>query len=207
MARSTYSQIIILQKLIMLSLNFKPFPNLSTERLNLRRTSEADAEEVFFIRSDKEMLQYLDRDPATSIEDAIQWIKTINEGIDNNQHIAWAISLKNDPDSDRNKLIGTITFWNIQQQHYRAEIGYALHTAYQGKGLMQEAMTVVLDYGFKTMKLHSVEANVNPANEASIKLLQRNNFTREAYHRENYCHNGKFLDSAIYSLITPFKEL
>ena len=191
----------------MLSLNFKPFPVLSTERLNLRRTTESDAEEVFFIRSDKEMLQYLDRDPATSIEDAIQWIKTINEGIDNNQHIAWAISLKNGPDSDRDKLIGTITFWNIQKGHYRAEIGYALHTAYQGKGLMQEALTVVLDYGFKTMKLHSVEANVNPANEASIKLLERNNFIREAYHKENYYHNGKFLDSAIYSLITPFKKL
>jgi RimJ/RimL family protein N-acetyltransferase len=186
----------------MLLLNFKPFPNLFTERLDLRRTREADAEEVFFIRSDKKMLQYLDRDPAKSIQEAIQWIQTINEGIDNDQYIAWAISLKNET-----KLIGSITFWNIKKEHYRAEIGYALHTSYQGKGLMQEAITAILDYGFKTMKLHSVEANVNPANKASIKLLERNNFIREAYHKENYYYNGKFLDSVIYSLITPFKEL
>lgn len=159
-----------------------------------------DADEIFFLRSDKKMLEFLDRDPAKSVDDAIQWIRMIDEGIDNDQYIAWAIAMKDEP-----KLIGTITFWNIQREHYRAEIGYALHTSYQGRGLMQEAITVTLEYGFKILQLHSVEANVNPGNTASIKLLERNNFVREAYYRENYYYNGKFLDSAIYSLLTPFK--
>ena len=65
-------------------------------------------------------------------------------------------------------------------------------------------MKVVLDYGFNTLKIHSLEANVNPGNAASIKLLERNGFVREAYYRENYYYNGHFLDSAIYSLINPF---
>jgi ribosomal-protein-alanine N-acetyltransferase len=69
---------------------------------------------------------------------------------------------------------------------------------------MQEAMRVVLDYGFKEMNLHSVEANVNPSNTRSIQLLERNGFVREAYHREDYYYNGHFLDSAIYSFINPF---
>ena len=185
----------------MLLLNFDPFPSLSTERLNLRRLSNEDEEEIFFLRSDKEMLQFLDRDPAQSIEEARQWIGTINEGIDGNQYIAWAIALRNDP-----ALIGTITFWNIKKEHYRAEIGYALHPLCQGRGLMQEAMTVVLDYGFNTIKLHSVEANVNPNNARSIQLLERNGFVRGAYHREDYYYNGRFLDSAIYSLINPFSK-
>jgi ribosomal-protein-alanine N-acetyltransferase len=51
------------------------------------------------------------------------------------------------------------------------------------------------------MKLHSVEADVNPANQPSIKLLERNNFVREAYFKENYFYDGKFLDSAIYTLL------
>jgi [ribosomal protein S5]-alanine N-acetyltransferase len=185
----------------MLQLNFDPFPSLSTERLNLRSMCAEDAEDIFFLRSDKEMLQFLDRDPARSIDEARQWIRTINEGIDGNQSIAWAIALKNEP-----RLIGTITFWNIEKEHYRAEIGYGLHTQFQGRGLMQEAMTVVLDYGFNTMKLHSVEANVNPNNTRSIQLLEKNGFVREAYHRENYYYNGHFLDSAIYSLINPFSK-
>jgi ribosomal-protein-alanine N-acetyltransferase len=53
------------------------------------------------------------------------------------------------------------------------------------------------------MKLHSIEANVNPNNLSSIKLLERNNFIREGYFKENYFFNGKFSDSAIYSLISP----
>jgi ribosomal-protein-alanine N-acetyltransferase len=185
----------------MLPLNFDPFPSLSTERLNLRRISDEDGEEIFFLRSDKEMLQFLDRDPAQSIDEARQWIRTINEGIDSNQYIAWAIALKNAP-----RLLGTISFWNIKKEHYRAEIGYALHPQLQGQGLMQEAMTVVLDYGFHTIKLHSVEANVNPNNRRSIQLLERNGFVREAYHKENYYYNGHFLDSVIYSLINPFSK-
>ena len=183
----------------MLLLNFNPFPSLSTERLNLRRISDEDEKEIFFLRSDKEMLQFLDRDPAQSIDEARNWIRTLNEAIDDNQSIAWAIALKNDP-----KLIGTITLWNVQKEHHRAEIGYALHSQFQGRGLMQEALTVVLDYGFHTLKLHSVEANVNPGNTRSIQLLERNLFVREAYHRENYYYNGHFLDSAIYSLLNPF---
>ena len=185
----------------MLLLNFSPFPSLSTKRLDLRRISDQDEEEIFFLRSDKEILQFLDRNPAKSIDEARQWIRMINDGTDNNQYITWAMALKSDP-----KLIGTIAFWNVQKEHYRAEIGYALVSEFQGKGLMHEAMTIVLDYGFNTMKLHSVEANVNPANKRSIRLLEKNGFVREAYHRENYYYNGRFLDSVIYSLIDPFDK-
>ncbi len=66
---------------------------------------------------------------------------------------------------------------------------------------MQEAICIVLEYGFKTMNIHSVEANVNPDNKASITLLERNNFKREGYFKENYYFNGQFLVSAIYSLL------
>ena len=183
---------------IMLEINLDPFPILSTERLTLREINKEDVEEIFFLRSDKQVLQFLDREPASSVNEAIEWIQMINESTKKNEVVTWAIALKNEPG-----LIGTITFWNIKKEHYRAEIGYALHPALQGKGLMQEAMTAVLDYAFKTLKLHSVEANVNPGNLASIKLLEKNHFVREAYHRENYYYNSRFLDSAIYSLINP----
>lgn len=184
----------------MLVLNFKPFPDLATPRLNLRRIDNEDVKDIFFLRSDKKMLEFLDRAPAKSILEAVEWIRMINEGTESDQFIAWGLALKEEP-----ALIGTITFWNIKKEHYRAEIGYQLHTKYQGQGLMQEAITTILEYGFKTMKLHSVEANVNPGNLPSIKLLERNNFVREAYHKENYFFDGKFLDSAIYSLLTPYK--
>jgi ribosomal-protein-alanine N-acetyltransferase len=130
--------------LTMLELDFTPFPVLSTERLVLRKITREDAEEIFFLRSDKRVLQFIDRNPAKSIDEAVQWIDMIEDAIKNNESIAWAMCLKTEP-----ALIGTIVFWNIQKAHFRAEIGYVFHPSFHGRGLMQEAMIIVLDYGFR----------------------------------------------------------
>lgn len=185
----------------MLIINFNPFPEIKTRQLLLRRISADDINEVFFLRSDKEVLKYIDKPPAKSLDDARDFISRIEALEKSNSGINWAITTQGDK-----KLIGNICLWNIQPEHHRAEVGYVLHPSCWGKGIAQEAITAVLDYGFNTLKLRSIEANVNPANNASIKLLERNNFVREAYYRENYFFDGKFLDTAIYSLLTPLKS-
>ena len=180
----------------MLNLSFKPFPLIETERLRLRKISRKDVNEIFFLRSDKRVLHYLDKAPAKTKKDAYDFIKIVHDAEKNADGITWGITLKN-----KSTLVGTIGFWRMQKEHYRAEIGYILHPDYWGKGITQEAITVVIKYGFEVMKLHSIEANVNPDNAASIRLLEKNGFVREAYFKENYYFDGKFLDSAIYSLI------
>ncbi|TAM95634.1 MAG: N-acetyltransferase [Chitinophagaceae bacterium] len=182
----------------MLQLNFNPFPVLHTSRLLLRQLEESDVDEVFALYSNKEVMKYLDRPLTRFREEAFHFIQKILNQIKSNESILWAITQPTDF-----KLIGTICFWHIQTENYRAEIGYVLHPDYQHKGIMREAITVVLDYGFNIMRLHSVEANVNPANAASIRLLEKNNFVREGYFKENYFFNNQFLDSAIYSLLAP----
>ena len=182
-------------------MKFTPFPNLSSERLNLRQISLTDENEILFLRSDKRVMKFLDRPMAKSINDSRQFIHSINVGINKNEAITWAITLKND-----SKLIGTIGYWQIFKKHFRAEIGFILHPDFQGKGIMQEAINKIIKYGFDVMKLHSIEANVNPKNVSSIKLLKRNNFIREGYFKANYYYNGKFLDSAIYSLLNNKKH-
>jgi [ribosomal protein S5]-alanine N-acetyltransferase len=182
----------------MLKLNFSPFPTLETAHLVLRQVAKEDVKELFFLRSDKDVLTYLDKDPARSIEEVAKFIEGLHELEKDHKAINWAITLKEEP-----KMIGTICLWNIVPAHYRAEIGYALHPDHHGKSIMQEAVAAVLNYGFKIMKLHSIEANVNPNNASSIKLLERNNFVKEAHFKENYFYNGKFLDSVIYSLLSP----
>jgi [ribosomal protein S5]-alanine N-acetyltransferase len=182
----------------MLLVNFTPFPVLSTERLLLRAIHPEDDQQLFSIRSDKRVMKFLDRPLAASIDEVREFIGRIITDVSNNNGITWAISVKDEPE-----LIGTIGYWKLDKHNYRAEIGYMIHADWAGKGLMQEAMTAVIDYGFSEMKLHSIEANVNPANEASIKLLERNKFVQEAYFKENYYYDGRFLDSVIYSLLTP----
>ena len=182
----------------MLELNFNPFPTLTTDRLVLRQLDKTDADEMFFLRSNERVMKYLDRAPAKSVDEAVAFIQMINTAIANNESINWAITLKGEP-----KIIGDICFWRMDSPNHRAEIGYRLHPAHHGKGIMNEALHSVLDYGFNVMNLHSVEANTNPGNKESIRLLERNGFIREGYFKENYFYNGKFLDSAVYSLVRP----
>jgi ribosomal-protein-alanine N-acetyltransferase len=87
------------------------------------------------------------------------------------------------------------------RENLRAEIGYAMKPEYWGNGYMKESLTKVIEFGFKDFCLHSIEANVNPNNLSSIKLLENFGFQREAYFKEDYFYNGKFLDTAIYSLL------
>ncbi len=181
----------------MLSLNLNPFPTLSTGRLLLRQITTADVNKIFELRSNKAVMEFINRPLAETTADALQLIKIIIDNINISEGITWAISIQND-----STLIGTIGFWKIDTENHRAEIGYLLHPNHQQKGIMQEALSAVLNYGFTQMQLHSVEANINPANEASRKLLEKNKFIQEGYFKENFYYKGSFLDSAIYSLLT-----
>lgn len=183
----------------MLEINFNPFPVLETERLILRRINEADVAEIFFLRNDKGMMKYIDRPPFTSHEEALELIRTMDKMLEEAEGINWAVTLKGET-----KLIGRVCLFHFAKEHYRGELGYMLYPEFHGQGIIQEAVTALLSYGFKTLGLHTMEAVVNPGNEASIKVLERNNFVREAYFRENYFFDGKFLDTAIYSLINPY---
>lgn len=182
----------------MLAPNFTPFPTLTTNRLVLRQITVEDAPELFFQRTDERVMKYIERPRPKDINDTITFINTISDLRDKNEIITWGIALKENP-----KLIGTVVYLNFKKEHYRAEFGYALHPDYWRKGIMDEVAKAVIDYGFNVMKLHSIEANINPENIASQKLLEKHKFVREAYFKENFFWQGKFLDSAIYSLLNP----
>lgn len=182
----------------MLTVNFNPFPTLYTSRLQLRQLKTGDVKEIFVLRFSKTIMQFIDRPMAVTQDDALVFIQKITDNLHINEGITWAIAFKGEA-----TLIGTIGFWRIDKENHRAEIGYMLQPQQHKKNIMQEAMVIALDYGLNSMRLHSVEANVNPANEASKKLLLKNNFNQEAYFKENYYFNNQFPDTVIYSLLTP----
>jgi [ribosomal protein S5]-alanine N-acetyltransferase len=182
----------------MLVTQFNPFPQLETNHLILRRVLNSDVDMIFRLRSDPDLMKYIDRPRTLTVEDAHDLIRKYDETIDKNEGVNWGMALK-----ENNKLIGTIAFWRMDKPNYRAEIGYMLLKEYQGKGLMQEAMQEAISFGFNVIGLHSIEANVNPQNEASKRILEKMGFVMEAYFKENYYYNGRFLDSCIYSLIYP----
>ena len=154
--------------------NFNPFPILTTERLSLRKLSVDDANEIYFLRSDKHINKYLDRPKATSIEDANNFISKINHAIENNESVYWAISFKDD-----SRLIGSICLWNFAIEENKAEVGYELLPDFQRKGITQEALLAVINFGFEVMKLKTIEAYTHKENLQSTKLLEKFNFKRD----------------------------
>ena len=186
----------------MLSPNFTPFPELKTDRLLLRQLTLADAPGVQQLRSQEEVMKYINRPLTRTLEEAECWIRVILEALGRNDGISWCICLKEAP----SEHVGSIGLWRIDKENYRAEIGYMLEPALQGKGLMYEALQKVLYYGFRELMLHSVEAQLDPRNAASAALLKKGGFVQEGYFTENYYLRGQFADTAVYSLLTPCRE-
>lgn len=182
----------------MLDINFSAFPDLETPRLLLRNISVTDAPELFFLRSHPSTMQYLDREPHKSVEETALFIEDkMLGGFNKNESITWAITFKTNPE----KMIGTIGFWRIDKDHYRAEIGYMLHPDHWQKGITKEATLACIHWAFSATEIHSIEANINPHNDASAALLKSTGFVQEAYFKENYFFNGVFKDTIIYSLV------
>lgn len=181
----------------MLSPNFSPFPELRTDRLLLRQMTLADAPGVQQLRSNKEVMKYNNRPLTRTLEEAESWINIIIESLRKNDGITWCICLKESPAEH----VGSIGLWRIDKENHRAEIGYMLEPAMQGKGIMHEALKKILEYGFKEIKLHSIEAQIDPRNEASATLLKKAGFVQEAYFKENYYLHGRFADTAVYSIL------
>lgn len=179
----------------MLEIHFTPFPELKTERLLLRRIVKADVPQLFRLRSSSEVMKYIDRERAVNIRGAEIFLGKVDEVLENEEGIAWGISLLENPAL----LAGYIGYWRLMKEHFRAELGYMLLPEYWKKGYMKEALSKLIPYGFETMKLHSIEARINPANTASAALLTSAGFGREAYFKEDYFFNGSFGDTAVYS--------
>ncbi len=180
----------------MLDLNFTPFPEITSNRLSLQRIEQADAADILYLRGSEKVMKYIDKPLCKNIGEAIAHIKKMDDGIQGNTSIFWGIRLKDGP-----KLLGVISYHSIDTINYRAEIGYILHDEYWRKGIISEAVKEVINFGFQKMRLHSIEAKINPDNMASRNLLQKHLFQKEAYFRENYFFNGNFLDTEIYSLL------
>lgn len=116
----------------MSEISFTPFPTLITKNYNLRRISINDDKEIFIMRSDERVLEYLGKPKAKSINEAREFIDKINNGIENNEWIMWVVESK-----ESSSFIGTICLWNLSDDKRKADIGFEILPDYFGKGIMQ----------------------------------------------------------------------
>ncbi|HEY0431951.1 MAG TPA: GNAT family N-acetyltransferase, partial [Pyrinomonadaceae bacterium] len=99
-------------------------------------------------------------------------------------------------------IIGAINLSQIFRGGFQnAYLGYFLGAAYAGQGYMTEALQLVLKFSFEQLKLHRLEANIQPGNTASISLVKRAGFVREGYSRRYLKVCGRWRDHERWALI------
>jgi len=175
---------------------FESFPLRESKRLKFRQILLSDSDDIFNIRSNDDVMKYMDTNKMLTTGESVKLIQSMDDSFKKGTGINWGLIEK-----FTNQFIGYFGFWRIDAKNCRAEIGYALCPQNWGKSYMLETFRTLIKFGFEELKLHSIEANVNPGNTASIKLLEKFGFKREAYFRENYFFNNEFKDSVIFSLL------
>jgi ribosomal-protein-alanine N-acetyltransferase len=160
---------------------FAPFPVLKTRRLLLRQLRRSDDHEILALRSNDNVNKYLDRQPSKSIDDARNFIDTINENVQCDNSIYWAITM-----NGADNVIGTVCLFNFLENSSRAEIGYELLPDFQGKGLMQEALSAVINFGFQQVGLQVIEAYTRFENQHSISVLEKLHFRGDSAADKNF---------------------
>ena len=181
-----------------LSTTFATFPVLQTQRLLLRAVTPDDAADMFGIMRDPRVARYFGSAPMVSLDEAAQRVDRIEQAWQEQTGVRWAITQRGNP-----HLLGTCGYWRLIKPHFGAEIGYELAPEWWGQGIMTEAVGAVLQFGFTTMGLHRVEAQIHPANTGSRRVLEKLGFVQEGYFRENYYEvaEGQFTDTAVFSLL------
>lgn len=171
-------------------------PTLETARLRLRWLEARDVGELFAVFSDREVTRYWSWTAYTERAQAEQLLAQIGECFRSGRLYQWGVARRED-----DRVIGTCTLAEIDHTHRRAEIGFALARAHWGRGYMVEAAGRLLEFAFGPLGLARVEADVDPRNASSLRLLERLGFVREGLARERWRVGGEVQDGVLYGLL------
>jgi len=171
-------------------------PTLNASRVALRWLDEGDLEALFGIFSHPDVMRYWSSPPLRDREAAGQLLAHIHDSFRRRTLFQWGVARLED-----NLVIGTCTLFHLDPENKRGEIGYALGREHWGQGYMSEALHTLLDYAFRDLDLHRLEADVDPRNTASIQSLESLGFQREGHLRERWIVNGEIQDALFYGLL------
>ena len=99
----------------------------------------------------------------------------------------------------RGELAGVMGFVYLDPVNRRAEVGYWLGQAFQGRGTMTRACRALVDYGFHSLDLNRIEIRVDLDNRKSRAIPERLGFVQEALLRESVQDHGRFRDIVMYA--------
>jgi ribosomal-protein-alanine N-acetyltransferase len=180
----------------MSALPIPPIPTLADARVSLRALRASDADDLFALQSDPRVMRYWSHPPWTDRAQAIERIAQLERDRTVSEFYPWAIT-----HAGADRLIGTVSLFAVNHAQFRGEIGYSLVAAEWGRGYATGALRLAIAFAFGTLGLKRLEADIDPRNTASCKLVERVGFVREGFLRERWHVAGEVTDSVIYGLL------
>jgi RimJ/RimL family protein N-acetyltransferase len=170
-----------------------PTPTLTGSRVRLRSLRAGDADALFALQSDPRVMRYWSHPPWTERAQAVERIAQLERDRATSEFYSWAATL-----DGGDTLAGTGALFAISRPHARGEIGYSLCADRWGKGYAREIVQLIISFAFETLGLERLEADIDPRNVASCRLVERAGFAREGLLRARWRVAGEITDSAIY---------
>ncbi len=158
-----------------------------TERLILRKFDEPDADAIFAMRSDRDVMRFI-REPQNRNE-TLNWLKLVSRYW-KTEKIGFCAMIE----KTTNKFIGWCGLWRLKETG-ELEIGYAIAREFWGNGFATEAARKFLGYGFDELNFEKIVAVAAPENRASRRVMEKLGMT--------FDHIGRFYerDLAHYSIL------
>jgi len=176
-------------------MKFEHLP-LQTERLLLRPLVGEDAAALFGIFSDPVVVRWGSSPAWTEMAQSDEFIQRAVDAQAAGTSLRLGIVRRDD-----DRLIGQCTLYAVSDQNRRAEMGYTLASDAWGRGYMNEALIALVDYGFGTLDMIRLEADIDPRNLASARALERLGFAFEGLMRDRWIVGGEISDTGFYGLL------
>lgn len=169
-------------------------PSLEGDDVRQIPLAQGHVEAMYRLFSDPDVVQYTSVARFLEVEDATRWIQRGLDAFDSGSMYRWAIELDGE-------VVGTSMIFGIDRAHRHAEIGFAVLKAHWGRRIVSRVIPPLLAFGFERLKLHRIEADVEPHNTPSLLALERCGFRREGTLRERSFKTGRFQDSVILGIL------
>jgi RimJ/RimL family protein N-acetyltransferase len=172
-------------------------PTLPAGRVRLRWLEPLDAGALLEIFGDPAVMRYWSSPPLPDRRAAEDLLAEIHACFERRELFQWGVAL-----AENDRVIGTCTLAWLHAESRRAELGFALGRAHWGHGYMSEALLALLDFAFGPLGLRRLEADIDPRNESSLRLVERLGFMREGLLRERWLTAGEVQDSVFFGLLS-----
>ena len=175
---------------------FSHLPELTTERLTLRKMLVADTSDMYEYASRPEVTKYLTWQPHPDRDYTREYLQYLGNRYSAGMFYDWAIVYE--PDC---KMIGTCGFTAFNCTSDSAEVGYVLNPEYWGKGIAVEALLRVMEFGFDDLGLHRIEAKFIEENERSRRVMEKVGMTFEGVARDGMLVKGNYVNVGVCAIL------